>query len=88
MRGEAGVSDFFFTMNQTKNIFFFFSVFFFFFTLNPNLKYFFFFGRGEAGGRQGVIFYCTPSSRRQKLCKIILKSMHKCTSYDLDNLNL
>ena len=30
----------------------------------------------------------TSPSQRQQLCKIILKSMHKCTSYDPDKLNL
>ena len=30
----------------------------------------------------------TSPSQRQQLCKIILKSMHKCTSYGLDKLSL
>ena len=30
----------------------------------------------------------TSPSRRQQLCKIILKSMHKCTNYCPDKLNL
>ena len=30
----------------------------------------------------------TSPPRGQQLCKIILKSMHKCTSYGLDKLNI
>ena len=51
----------------------------FFFTKNQNLrKKNIFFGGGWGGGLEG-----------QQLCsaKIILKSMHKCTSYALDKLN-
>ena len=53
----------------------------FFLKKNQNLRKKFFFLEGGGGGGGGV--------EGQQLCsaKIILKSMHKCTSYAPDKLN-
>ena len=89
----AGVSEFFYfesklEIKKNNSLFDFFFFFFFlwggggsgggleyvdsFFTKNPNLK----------------LNVLNGTSSRRQLCKIILKSMHKCTSYGPDKLNL
>ena len=59
------------------------------FTKNPKLKKFFFFRGGGGGGVAGRTdqFANSPPQGCQ-LCKIILKSMHKCTCYGPDELNI
>ena len=40
------------------------------------------------GDYRELILNGTATSQDEKLCRIILKSMHKCTSYGQDKLNL
>ena len=62
-----------------------------FFTNNPN---FYVGGGGGGGGGEGVDGRTDPNQfansppQGQQLCKIILKSMRKCTCYGPDKLNI
>ena len=65
------------------------------FTKNPKLKkkiffLFFFWGGGGGGvaGRTDPNQFANYPPQGCQLCKIILKSMHKCTCYGPDELNI
>ena len=61
------------------------------FTKNPNLQKKNGGGGGGGGGVDGRTDpnqFANSSPQGQQLCKIILKSMHKCTCYGPDKLNI
>ena len=64
-----------------------------FFTKNPNVQFFFWGGGGGGGGgwvdgRTDPNQIANSPAQGQQLCKIILKSMHKCTYYDPNKHNI
>ena len=92
--GSLVVSEFF---DRKSNFFREGGVFFYKVTRSPNLTFFFFGGGGGKGGKGGgkgegegkctcmnKFSNGTSTLQGEHLCEIILKSMHKCRSYDPD----
>ena len=51
-------------------------------------EFFFLGGGGGRDGRTDPNQFANSPPQGQQLCKIILKSMHKCTCYGPDKLNI